>query len=109
MGKKNGLVKLITKIHDPLDLDNKVLDKLGLPSVTGKNNGLFPGDPETTGSTAVASPGATPAAVSSDTEAAREAQRRRQLAAAGLSGNVLTGSAGLGSASTTGAKSLLGS
>lgn len=64
-----------------------------------------------TGSTAatVEAPGSTPTAVSADTEAAREAQRRRQLAAAGLSGNILTGAGGLGSASTTGAKSLLGS
>jgi len=63
-----------------------------------------------TGSTAaVEAPSSTPTAVSADTEAAREAQRRRQLAAAGLSGNILTGAGGLGSASTTGAKSLLGS
>lgn len=63
-----------------------------------------------TGSTsAVEAPGSTPTAVSADTEAAREAQRRRQLAAAGLSGNILTSAGGLGNASTTGAKSLLGS
>lgn len=60
-------------------------------------------------SAAVEAPSSTPTAVSADTEAAREAQRRRQLAAAGLSGNILTGAGGLGSASTTGAKSLLGS
>jgi hypothetical protein len=64
-----------------------------------------------TGSTAatVETTSSTPTAVSADTEAAREAQRRRQLAAAGLSGNVLTGASGLGNAPTTGAKSLLGS
>lgn len=62
-----------------------------------------------TGSTAVDSTSSTPTAVSADTEAAREAQRRRQLAAAGLSGNILTGASGLGNAATTGAKSLLGS
>ncbi|MNG23413.1 hypothetical protein D3C84_1080130 [compost metagenome] len=66
--------------------------------------------PEAVGSTqaAVAAPDTTPTAVSEGTLEAREAQRRRQLAAAGLSGTNLTGG-GLTTAANTGAKTLLGS
>jgi hypothetical protein len=53
-------------------------------------------------------PAATPTAVSEETLDAREAQRKRQLAAAGLGGTNLTGSMGLGAANTS-VKSLLGS
>lgn len=56
----------------------------------------------------VAAPAATPTAVSEETLDAREAQRKRQLAAAGLGGTNLTGSMGLGAANTS-VKSLLGS
>ena len=104
MGKAKNIIKKV----DPLLGGDKILDKLGLPSLMGENNGILATPEVATGST-VDSTTSTPTAVSSDTEAAREAQRRRQLAAAGLSGNILTGSSGLGSASTTGAKSLLGS
>lgn len=98
--------KIIKKV-DPLMGGDVILDKLGLPSVLGDKNGFLaePVVPET-GSVAAAS--STPTAVSEDTQAARDAQRRRQLSAAGLSGNVLTGASGLASATTTG-KSLLGS
>lgn len=41
--------------------------------------------------------------------AAREDQKRRQAAAAGLSANVLTGAGGLKTKASTGLKSLLGS
>lgn len=68
-----------------------------------------PKTPEITGSAQpAATPGATPTAVSDETLEVREAQRRRQLAAAGLSGTNLTGG-GLASAANTGAKTLLGS
>lgn len=60
-----------------------------------------------TGSTAA--PDVTPTAQDPDALAAREAQRRRQLAAAGLSANVLTGSQGLAGNAYTNMKSLLGS
>lgn len=105
------VTKIIKKL-DPLMGGDKILDKLGLPSLMGEKNGILNTmSPETAaGSTVDATASSsTPTAVSSDTEAAREAQRRRQLAASGLSGNILTGSGGLGGASTTGAKSLLGS
>lgn len=52
---------------------------------------------------------AVPVAVSDDTLAAREAQKKRQLAAAGLSGTVLTGAQGLSAPASTSMKSLLGS
>lgn len=60
-----------------------------------------------TGSTAA--PDATPTAMDPDTLAAREAQKKRQLAAAGLSGNILTGQQGLTTPASTSMKSLLGS
>ena len=61
-----------------------------------------------TGSTAA--PDTTPTAQDPEVLAAREAQRRRQLAAAGLSANILTGAQGLaGTSATTQLKSLLGS
>lgn len=58
----------------------------------------------------VTAPEPTPTSVSPDTLAAREAQRKRQAAYAGLSANILTGAAGLaGTAANTQLKSLLGS
>ena len=64
---------------------------------------------ERAGSAAVEAPDTTPTAVSDDTLAAREAQRKRQLAAAGLAGTNLTGSMGLAGGANTSLKSLLGS
>lgn len=57
----------------------------------------------------VAAPDTTPTAMDPDTLAAREAQRKRQALAAGLSGNILTGAQGLTSQANTQLKSLLGS
>ena len=54
-------------------------------------------------------PEATPTAVSEGTLDAREAQRKRQLAAAGLSATNLTGAGGLSGAASTATKTLLGS
>lgn len=101
------LKKNIKKI-DPLLGGDVILDKLGLPSMFGDDFGFVqdPVDP-VTGS--VAAVEAAPTAVSDETQAARDAQRKRQLAAAGMSGNQLTGSTGLSSAASTSMKSLLGS
>lgn len=52
---------------------------------------------------------AAPTAVSEETQSAREALRKRQLAAAGLGGTMLTGAGGLASSANTAGKSLLGS
>lgn len=73
-------------------------------------NILSPGNTaaESTGSEQIA-PEATPTAVSEGTLDAREAQRRRQLAAAGLSSTNLTGASGLSGAANTANKTLLGS
>ena len=54
-------------------------------------------------------PDASPTAVSEGTLDAREAQRKRQLAAAGLSATNLTGAGGLSGAANTANKTLLGS
>jgi len=102
------LIKTIHKIHDPLDLDNKILDKVGLPSLAGKENGLMPdllnGPAELTGST-VANPNAAPTEVDGGVLAAREDERRRRASAAGHNSTIL--SSNLGSA-PTGHKTLLG-
>ncbi len=57
----------------------------------------------------VSAPSAIPTAQDPEAMAAREDQKRRQAAAAGLSANVLTSAGGLKSAANTGLKSLLGS
>lgn len=62
---------------------------------------------EATGS--VAAPDVTPTAMDPDTLAAREAQRKKQALAAGLSGNILTSAQGLTGEASTQLKSLLGS
>lgn len=100
------LKKVIKKV-DPLMGGDKILDQLGLPSVFGDEFG-FVQDPAKlqTGST-VEAPAGTPTAVDDGVLAAREAQRKRQLAAGGMGGTNLTG--GLGSTANTGLKSLLGS
>lgn len=64
--------------------------------------------PAATGS-GIPAPETSPTAVSEGTLDAREAQRKRQLAAAGLSGTNLTGASGLSGAANTATKTLLGS
>ena len=54
-------------------------------------------------------PSAIPTAQDPEALAAREDQKKRQAAAAGLSANVLTGAGGLKTQANTGLKSLLGS
>ncbi len=100
------LKKTIKKI-DPLLGGDVILDKIGLPSVFGDDYG-FVQDPIDPNTGSVAAAPTAPTAVSADTEAAREAQRRRQLQGAGLGGNILTGSGGISGATTSG-KTLLGS
>lgn len=65
------------------------------------------GADQSTGS--AATPSAIPTAKDPEALAAREDQKRRQAAAAGLSANVLTSPGGLTSKASTGLKSLLGS
>lgn len=76
-----------------------------LGGVTGAVTGSTTND--ATGS--VAAPDAVPTATDPDTLAAREAQKRRQALAAGMSGNILTSAQGLTGQATTQLKSLLGS
>ncbi|MGL4317307.1 MAG: hypothetical protein ACRCTL_11935 [Pseudomonas sp.] len=59
--------------------------------------------------TGASAPSAIPTAQDPEAMAAREDQKRRQAAAAGLSANVLTGAGGLKTQANTGLKSLLGS
>jgi len=110
MGKK------VRKAVAKFDLGHQFAKKMGLPdpagdTLYGSERALSPAEQaekaakESANETG-ATPPATPTAVSDDTLAAREAQRKRQLAAAGLSGTNRTG--GL-SAVSTGTKTLLGS
>ena len=107
--------KKIKKTLAKFDIGGQLLSKFGLPDPIGDALGVSPGavaaaeaaDAAATGSTTAAE--AIPTAVSDDTLAAREAQRRRQLAAAGLSANVLTAPGGLTGGANTQLKSLLGS
>lgn len=93
MGKT---VKKIAKVAT-LGLSDAVLGSNDMPKV------------EAPRSSSVAEPGQAPTAVSDETLDAREAMRKRQLAAAGLSGTNLTGAQGLSGGASTSAKSLLGS
>lgn len=110
MGKK--IKKLVSKF----DIGGQLLHKAGLPDPLGDMTGLGPGavaaaeaaEKMAEAGSTVAAPAAAPTAVSDDTLAAREAQRKRMLASAGMGGTVLTRGGGLSSANTAG-KSLLGS
>jgi hypothetical protein len=82
-------------------------EKLAIDPITSAL-GIGSGAAAAAGSTQV-TPDTSPTAVSEGTLAAREAQRKRQLAAAGLSGTNLTGASGLSGAANTATKTLLGS
>lgn len=97
------LKKIIKKV-DPLMGGDAILDKVGLPSVFGDENG-FVQEPVEIGATQVASAPEAPTEVDSGVLAARESERRRRAAAAGQNSTILTG--GLGAANT-GQKTLLG-
>ncbi|MCY1447204.1 hypothetical protein D9M71_638120 [compost metagenome] len=89
---------------------SKSIKKIARVATFGLSDAILPSTPETTGSTAaVPTPAATPSVTGEEASAAREAQRRRQLAAAGLGGTMLTGAGGLSGAANTAGKSLLGS
>jgi hypothetical protein len=100
------LKKVIKKV-DPLLGGDVLLDKAGLPSMFGDEFG-FVQDPAkmATGST-VEAPANTPTPVDEGVLAARESQRKKQLAAGGMGGTNITG--GLSGNANTQLKSLLGS
>ena len=113
--------KKIRKTVAKYDLGHQYGKKMGLPDPSGD---LFYGSDRALSPTEAAekaakdaakaagsaeTPEAVPVAISDDTLAAREAQKKRQLAAAGLSGTILTGSQGLSAPASTSMKSLLGS
>jgi hypothetical protein len=97
------LKKIIKKV-DPLMGGDKILDKVGLPSMFGDENG-FVQEPVEMGATQIASAPEAPTEVDGGVLAARDDERRRRAAAAGQNSTILTG--GLGSANT-GQKTLLG-
>lgn len=110
----------IRKTLAKYDLGHQFGKKMGLPDPSGD---LFYGSDRALSPTEAAEKAAkdankaagsvtsesVPIAVSDETLAAREAQKKRQLAAAGLSGTVLTGAQGLSAPASTNMKSLLGS
>ena len=110
----------VRKIVAKYDLGHQYGKQLGLPDPSGdlfygSDRALSPTEKaEKAAKDAANAAGAettesVPIAVSDDTLAARDAQKKRQLAAAGLSGTVLTGAQGLSSPASTSMKSLLGS
>lgn len=112
--------KKIRKTVAKFDLGHQFGKKLGLPDpagdlLYGSDRALSPTEAaekaakDAADAAGTATSEAVPVAVSDDTLAARDAQRKRQLAAAGLSANILTGSQGLATPASTSMKSLLGS
>lgn len=112
--------KKIRKVAAKFDLGHQFAKKFGLPdpagdALYGSDRALSPTEQaekaakDAAEAAGAVTPESVPVAVSDDTLAARDAQKKRQLAAAGLSGNVLTGSQGLSTPATTSMKSLLGS
>lgn len=110
----------VRKIAAKFDLGHQFGKKFGLPdpvgdTLYGSDRALSPTEAaEKAAKDAAEAAGtqtseAVPIAVSDDTLAARDAQKKRQLAAAGLSGTILTGSQGLAAPASTSMKSLLGS
>ncbi|MCY1444475.1 hypothetical protein D9M71_609480 [compost metagenome] len=105
MCSKN-ITKVVKKL-DPLMGGDKVLDKLGLPSLMGEKNGVM-ATPEV--ATATAAGTSVPAATTSSdsVQAALEAERRRRLAASGQNSTILTGNTGVLGNANTSQKTLLG-
>ena len=86
----------------------KKVKKIVRVATLGLSDAILPPDaPKATPN--MPAPDTTPTAVGEESMAAREAQRKRQLAAAGLGGTVLTGAGGLSASASTTGKSLLGS
>lgn len=112
--------KKIRKVVAKFDLGHQFGKKLGLPDpagdlLYGSDKALSPSEAaqkaakDAADANGAVTSESVPVAISDETMAARDAQRKRQLAAAGLSGNILTGSQGLAAPATTSMKSLLGS
>ena len=115
--------KKIRKTVAKFDLGHQYGKKMGLPDPSGdlfygSDRALSPTEAaekaakdaaKAAGSAETTADAAVPVAISDDTLAARDAQKKRQLAAAGLSGTVLTGAQGLSAPASTSMKSLLGS
>lgn len=110
----------VRKLVAKFDLGHQFGKKMGLPDpagdlLYGSDKALSPTEAaekaakDAANSAGAVTPESVPVAISDETMAARDAQRRRQLAAAGLSGNILTGSQGLAAPASTSMKSLLGS
>lgn len=83
-------------------------EKLALDPFKSALGAVNPQAPEQAAATGTA-PGATPTPLDPDVQAAREAQKKRQQAYAGLSSTVLTRPGGLSGGANTQMKSLLGS
>ena len=115
MCKKIGkIINKVTSFHDKIDpfgkkLRDPIEDALGVPRSGTIGTELFPDDEVATGSNvAVTTPGAPPTENSAESLEAREAEKRRRLAASGQNSTILTGPNGVRSAASTGAKTLLG-
>jgi hypothetical protein len=87
----------------------KAVTKILSKTIGGEMFGIGKKEDSSSDVGSVTAPSATPTAVSADTMEARDALRKRQLAAAGLGGTVLTGAGGLSPNASTAGKSLLGS
>lgn len=112
--------KKIKKTWAKFDLGHQFGKQFGLPdpvgdTLYGSDRALSPTEKaekaakDAANAAGTVTPESVPVAVSDDTLAARDAQKKRQLAAAGLSGTVLTGAQGLTAPAATTMKSLLGS
>ena len=113
MCKKIGkIINKVTSFHDKIDPFGKALrdpieKALGLPSSSTIGTELFPDNEVATGST-VTTPGAPPTENSAESLEAREAEKRRRLAASGQNSTILTGPNGVSSAASTSKKTVLG-
>lgn len=100
MGKK------VRKIASVATLGASDLALSPIESALGAVTGAL--TPEMQSGSTVTAPATTPTAVDADVQAARDATRKRQAAASGLSSTVLTSASGL-SGGGSGLKTLLGS
>lgn len=103
-GGGGGILNTIKKL-DPLRGGDVILDKFGLPSLMGDKNGILNQTADATSDTVSSALTTEEKSVSTDVQNARDSEKRRRAAAAGLSGTILGGSAGTG---TTASKTLLG-
>ena len=112
--------KKVKKLVSNFDLGHKIVKGMGLPdpagdAIYGEYRTLSPAEKAAAAAEKDAAaiggsmPSGIPTIQDNATIAAREDQKRRQAAAAGLSANMLTGSGGLKAQANTGMKSLLGS